>query len=66
MNFQIFDAKAKIDGSREQFTYGFGPEFQTTLIAGDYVIVTSKPGGTEKKETPVTIKAGERAEVTVQ
>ncbi len=64
--WQIFGAKAKIDGSREQFTYGYGPEFQATLIAGDYVIVTSKPGGAGERETPVTIKAGERTEITVQ
>lgn len=64
--WQIVGAKAKIDGSREQFTYGYGPEFQTTLIAGDYLIVTQKPGGAGEKETPVTIKAGERTEITVQ
>jgi Ca-activated chloride channel homolog len=64
--WQIFGAKAKIDGSREQFTYGYGPEFQATLIAGDYVIVTQKPGGAGEKETPVTVKAGERTEIIVQ
>lgn len=64
--WQIFGAKAKIDGSREQFTYGYGQEFQATLIAGDYIIVTSKPGGAGEKETSVTIKAGERAEINVK
>jgi Ca-activated chloride channel homolog len=64
--WQIFGAKLKIDGSREQFTYGYGPEFQATLIAGDYVIVTQKPGSSGQKETAVTVKAGERIEITVQ
>jgi Ca-activated chloride channel homolog len=59
-------AKAKIDGSRQSFTYGYGTEFQTTLTAGDYVVVTRKPGGAGEKETPVTVKAGERTEVAVQ
>jgi Ca-activated chloride channel homolog len=64
--WEIAGAKAKIDGSREKFTYGFGPEFQTALIAGDYLVITRKPGGSGEKETAVTIKAGERLEVTVQ
>jgi Ca-activated chloride channel homolog len=64
--WEIVSAKAKVDGSRQSFTYGYGTEFQTTLTAGDYVVVTRKPGGAGEKETPVTVKAGERAEVAVQ
>ena len=64
--WKVLSAKPKIDGSREQFAYNFGEEWQTTLVAGDYVIVTDKKDGSGSKETPVTIKAGERLEVTVQ
>lgn len=64
--WRILGAAKKIDGSREQFTYGYAQDFQSTLIAGDYVVVTKKPDGSGEKETPVTIKAGERLEITVQ
>jgi hypothetical protein len=30
------------------------------------VIVTTKPDGTGEKKTPVTIKAGERQELTIE
>ena len=64
--WKVLSAKPKIDGSREQFAYNFGEEWQTTLVAGDYLIVTDKKDGSGSKETSVTIKAGERLEVTVQ
>jgi Ca-activated chloride channel homolog len=64
--WKVLSAKPKIDGSREQFAYNFGEEWQTTLVAGDYLIVTDKKDGSGSKETPVTVKAGERMEVTVQ
>ena len=64
--WEIAGAKKAIDGSRQKFHYGYGPEFQSTLLAGDYVIISRKPDGSGEKETPVTVKAGERLEVTVQ
>ena len=53
-----------LEGNRKSFDYGYGPEFQTTLTAGDYIVETSINDA--KTETPVTIKAGERFELTVQ
>ena len=64
--WKVLSAKPKIDGSREQFAYNFGEEWQTTLVAGDYLVVTEKKDGSGSKETPVSIKAGERLEVTVE
>ena len=64
--WKILGAKPKIDGSSDQFAYGFGTEWQSSLVAGDYVIVTTKPDGTGEKKTPVTIKAGERLELTIE
>jgi Ca-activated chloride channel homolog len=64
--WKILSAKPKIDGSSDQFTYGFGQEWQAALVTGDYVIVTTKPDGTGEKKTPVTIKAGERLELTIE
>ena len=64
--WRIESGKPKIDGSRDTFDYGYGPEFQTTLTAGDYVIVTRKSGSDEDRLTPVTVKAGERLELSIE
>ncbi len=63
--WRVMSAKESLNGDRESFDYGFGEEFQTTLNAGDYVIESEKKSTGEKKLTPVTIKAGERTEMTV-
>ncbi|MBU1306429.1 MAG: VWA domain-containing protein [Alphaproteobacteria bacterium] len=60
---ELFGAAKSIEGNRKSFDYGYGPTFQTTLPAGDYVIETTKDNA--KSETPVTIKGGERFELTV-
>lgn len=63
--FKIFETKKNIQGERKQVTYGYGEAFQTTIAAGDYVVVTNFKGGKADSETPFTVKAGERTEVTV-
>ena len=64
--WKVLSAKPKIDGRREQFAYNYGEEWQTTLVAGDYLVVTTKKDGSGSKETPVSIKAGERLDLTVE
>ena len=64
--WRVMSAKESLNGDRKSFDYGFGEEFQTTLTAGDYVIESEKKATGEKKLTPVTIKAGERQEMTIQ
>ncbi|MEZ2331318.1 VWA domain-containing protein [Mesorhizobium sp. RCC_202] len=64
--FKIFEAKKDIQGERKQVTYAYGEKMQTTLAAGDYVLVTNFTTDKADKETPFTIKAGERNELTVQ
>jgi len=61
---EIFSSTKDIAGNRKSFDYGYGPEFQTTLAAGDYVVF-SKQDDVES-ETPLTIKAGERFELTIE
>lgn len=61
---EVLSAKKDIAGNSQSFDYGFGPEWMTTLKAGDYVVITDKNGN--KSETPITIKAGERFEMTVE
>src|SRR5690606_19030951 len=61
---EIFGAAKSIDGARKSFDYGYGPELQTTLPAGEYVVSVNFDD--TKSETPVTIVAGERFELTVE
>ncbi|HEV2515582.1 MAG TPA: VWA domain-containing protein [Devosia sp.] len=62
---EVFGAKKDIQGNRTSFTYGYGGALQTTLTAGDYVVVASPAEGAPK-ETSITVVAGERLEVTVE
>lgn len=62
-SIEVFDAAKSIEGNRKKVDYGFGPAYQTTLPAGDYVVVTSRDS--DSSETPITIKPGERLELAV-
>ena len=64
--WEVVGAAKKIDGSRQSFAYGFGEVWQTTLPAGDYVVISKSGDGAKVTETPFSVKAGERAEVAVQ
>nr|WP_295890259.1 VWA domain-containing protein [uncultured Devosia sp.] len=61
---EILSASKNLEGNRQSFDYGYGPGFQTTLAAGDYIVATTI--GDAVTETPVTIKGGERFELTVE
>lgn len=61
---EILSVAKNLEGNRQSFDYGYGPEFQTALTAGDY-IVQAKVGDTVT-ETEVSIKGGERFELTVE
>ena len=61
---EVLSVTKNIEGDRKSFDRGFGPEVQTTLAAGDYIVATTF--GDAITETPVTIKAGERFELTVE
>lgn len=62
---EVFGAKKDIQGNRTSFAYGYGGELQTTLPAGDYVVVASPADGADK-ERAISVVAGERLEVTVE
>jgi Ca-activated chloride channel family protein len=64
--FKVFEAKKNIQGERKQVTYAYGDKMQTTLAAGDYVLVTNFTTDKPENETPFTIKAGERNELSVK
>ncbi|MGL4490110.1 MAG: vWA domain-containing protein, partial [Rhizobiaceae bacterium] len=64
--WRFLSAKENLNGEREVFDYGYNDVFQTTLNAGDYMIETELKSSGEKKLTPVTVKAGERVELTIQ
>lgn len=61
---EVFAVNEDIAGNRKSFDYGFGPEWLTTLPAGDYLIHTDKNGVTS--DTEITIKANERFELSIE
>ena len=63
---EIFGAKKDIQGNRKAFGYGYGGALQTTLPAGDYVVVAHVPNDGGTKEAEATVAAGERTELTVE
>ena len=65
-DIKVVAAKKDIQGERKQFGYGFDEAHQTTLPAGDYIVETDRRDGSPAKETPASVKAGERTEVSIQ
>ncbi|WP_395448090.1 hypothetical protein ACHMW7_24850 [Aminobacter sp. UC22_36] len=62
LDVKVFKAKKKIDGSREQVTYAFGPDSKFDLPAGDYVAVVKMDQA--ETEQPFNVRVGERGDVT--
>jgi Ca-activated chloride channel family protein len=60
---ELFSAKKDIYGEQQSVAYTYGESWQVTVPAGDYVLKVKKTDGSES-ETPATVKAGERTEVT--
>ena len=63
---KVLSPKPNIEGNSQKFAHTYDPEWQTTLAEGDYLIVCTKPDKGGDKTTPVTIKAGERMELTIE
>ncbi|WP_124088448.1 vWA domain-containing protein [Pseudogemmobacter humi] len=61
---EVLSAAKDIEGNRKQLAYGYGPEWQTVLPAGDLVVRVEKDG--TASETPVTVKPGERLELSLK
>jgi Ca-activated chloride channel family protein len=62
LDVKIFKAKPRIDGSREQVTYRFGPDAKFDLSPGDHVAAVKLDQA--EVEVPFTIAAGETKQVT--
>ncbi|MCA0278591.1 MAG: VWA domain-containing protein [Proteobacteria bacterium] len=62
LDVKIFKARKKIDGTREQVTFGFGPDGKFDLPAGDYVAVVRMDQA--EVEQPFNIRVGEAGDVT--
>jgi Ca-activated chloride channel family protein len=62
---EVFAAKKDIQGNRKSFGYAYGEAHQTTLPAGDYVVVRRLPDDGGTAEGTATVKAGERTEVAI-
>ena len=60
---ELFSAKKDIYGEQQSVAYTYGESWQVTVPAGEYVLKVKKTDGSET-ETPATVRAGERTEVT--
>lgn len=58
---EVFDAKTSIDGKRKSHGRVYNAKYQKVLPEGDYIVAVTI--NKETQETPVSVKAGERAEV---
>ncbi|RWN00974.1 MAG: VWA domain-containing protein [Mesorhizobium sp.] len=65
-SIEVFSSKKDIEGKRKSLGLTYGDNWQQTIPAGDYVVVRHMSDQGQDKEMPVTIKAGERSEITVQ
>ena len=63
---EVFGAARDIQGNRKSIAYAYGETFQSTLPAGDYVVVRQLQDDGGEAEEAVTVKAGERSELTVE
>ncbi|KQU66686.1 hypothetical protein ASC75_08615 [Aminobacter sp. DSM 101952] len=62
LDVRVYKAKKKIDGTREQVTYGYGPDNKFDLPAGDYVVVARMDQA--EAEQPFNVRVGEAGDVT--
>ena len=62
---QILEARKNIEGNRKSIGHSYDEDYQTVIPAGDYVVVTRRGDSDTPSETKVTVKAGERTEVSV-
>lgn len=60
---ELLGSEKDIYGEQKSVAYTYGESWQVTVPAGDYVLKVRKTDGSETT-TPVTVKAGARAEVT--
>jgi Ca-activated chloride channel family protein len=59
----LFKAAKRIDGTREEVTYAYGPDAQFDLPAGEYVAVARLDEASA--EAPFTVRVGERVEADI-
>ncbi|MGX5844319.1 vWA domain-containing protein [Mesorhizobium sp. ArgA1] len=65
-SIEVLSSKKDIQGNRKALGLSYGDTWQQTIPAGDYVVVRHMSDEGHDKEMPVTVKAGERSEITVQ
>lgn len=64
-SIEILEARKNIEGNRKSIGHSYDEDYQTVIPAGDYVVVTRRGDSDTPSETKVTVKAGERTEVSV-
>ncbi len=62
LDVKIFRSRQNVDGTRDQVSYGFGPDAKFDLAPGDHVAVLRMDQA--EAEQPFNIRAGESKDVT--
>ncbi|TWG63471.1 MULTISPECIES: VWA domain-containing protein [unclassified Aminobacter] len=62
---RVYKAQKDLQGNRKQVDYSYDAEFQTTLNGGDYVVEVEYSGDKPKVEKAISVREGERVEITV-
>lgn len=62
-SIEVFEAKKAIDGARKSLRFEYGELMNLVFPPGDYIVVTERDE--VKAETPASVAAGERTEITV-
>ena len=61
----VYDAKKDLQGNRTRVETDYKAELQVTVNEGDYIVVAIRGDDDRQTEAPVSVKAGERMEITV-
>ena len=62
-SIEVFSAQKNLDGSRKSMRFDYGDTMNLTFPPGDYVVVADRDG--VMTETPASVAAGARTEITV-
>jgi Ca-activated chloride channel family protein len=63
LSWKVFKGTKKLDGTRDQVTYAYGPDSKFDLPPGDYVMAVDMQAASA--EQPFSVKVGEMSDVNV-
>ena len=65
-HIEVFEAKKDIQGNRKSVGYAYDDKHQTTLPAGDYVVVAERPTTAARRKAPPPSRPATAPKSTVE